>query len=38
MDKLNEASADSVMAKPASDQVRNDGTGQYTSTSNLGLC
>ncbi|CAK3854879.1 1,4-alpha-glucan-branching enzyme [Lecanosticta acicola] len=27
MDKLNEASADSVMAKPASDQVRNDGTG-----------
>ncbi|KAK4505049.1 hypothetical protein PRZ48_003012 [Zasmidium cellare] len=27
MDKLNEASADSVLAKPASDQVRNDGTG-----------
>ncbi|KAK4633814.1 1,4-alpha-glucan-branching enzyme [Fulvia fulva] len=27
MDKLNEASADSVMAKSASDQVRNDGTG-----------
>ncbi|EME47895.1 glycoside hydrolase family 13 protein [Dothistroma septosporum NZE10] len=27
MDQLNEASADSVMAKPASNHVRNDGTG-----------
>jgi hypothetical protein len=27
MDKLNEASADSVMQKPANGQVPNDGTG-----------